>query len=172
MHTLTFVVVLAVVGISRSSFLPWWHRLRVKTIVDKIVSVQTDSLKKHVMFFFFLPLSLLKEALGYNMVPEQLQWALELIPQVLFCVFIVMGMNAVDQSKISRWHSSEGHRWVTLIKPFSAPHNNVYNHSKTTLYGFEDKKHAREKSPATACVGTAGWPKEDVYNKQFFLMFT
>lgn len=23
-------------------------------------------------------------------------------------------------------------------------------------------------SPATACVGTAGWPKEDVYNKQFF----
>lgn len=25
-----------------------------------------------------------------------------------------------------------------------------------------------EKSPATACVGTAGWPKEDVYNKQFF----
>lgn len=60
--------------------------------------------------FFSLPLSLLKEALGYNMVPEQLQWALVLIPQVLFCVFIVMGMNAVDQSKISRWHSSEGHR--------------------------------------------------------------
>lgn len=59
---------------------------------------------------FFLLLSLLKEALGYNMVPEQLQWALVLIPQVLFCVFIVMGMNAVDQSKISRWRSSEGHR--------------------------------------------------------------
>lgn len=142
MHTLTFVVVLAVVGISRSSFLPWWHRLRVKTIVDKIVSVQTDSLKKHVMlFFFFSSLKSLKGGFGLQHGARTVAVGLGIDSTSLILCFHCDGnecCRSVQNLPLAFfWRSSMSHTNQT--------HNNVYNHSKQLCMDLKTRNMPEKK---------------------------